>query len=134
MEWTGEYGYNVYGFRLDYYWFITFFPNIGKSFTPSYNLQQFGKLHLWVELKHSCPSRKWRPLGSEQPYPVSGKDCLLTYAGISIFWGPPEERNLPEMESDGRPLARLSWMVNDLWHEVISINEHEDITPDHKFT
>ena len=39
------------------------------------------------------PSRYWTLLGSEQPQQMNGKDCLLSCAGIAIFWGPLEERS-----------------------------------------
>ena len=47
--------WNITGFDLC-------FPDIGKPFPQvSYDLQQFGKLHLWVELRYFCFLSAWSP-------------------------------------------------------------------------
>ena len=94
-EWTGAYGYNLYGFSLECYWFWSVFS---PSHQVNCDLQQFDKSHLWVELKLFFslslslpgPYIDLRLSCSEQPYQVSRKECFLTCTEILIFWRTPE--------------------------------------------
>ena len=80
----------------------------------SYDLQQLGKLHLWVELQHFsflsvCFLQNVGTPVSEQSYQVNGKDSLLTCARISIFWelrNPPRQSLMASLGHDFPGLER----------------------------
>ena len=115
-EWSGEYGYNVYGFCLEYYWFWSVFSSyrealllkLHMTYSNLINYTSVSKLEIFFS------SLRLVPLETGDSWVLSS---LIRWMGKTVswhlnIWG---TENSTVAESDGRLLAWISWPWEAFW-------------------